>query len=536
MGFSTIGDFGETPSGGAGSSGHEGVDDQSSSNDDQITITDTEVCINEDGDDVDFRIESDANDKMFVVNGGTSRIGIGTDAPDAMLEIYGATGTDNQELFAISEAGNNRIALECDFNTAGNPVIVKSDVKDNLMTLGTTTGYFGVGTRSPDTLVEVVKAAGDAEVMVSCYHDTEASTPKITFRKADNTEASPALVDDDAVLGTIDFLGHDGTNFERGAKIEARVQGTSANNDLPTELTFWTTPDGSNACAERMSIGTDGAVAVNKITTAPSAVADVAKIYAFEDGNDANTVLLLHFADLADSAAGTTSVKTQTASGDAAVSTTQKKFGTHSLRLDGTGDYITSAGASASHTDWDMGQGDWTMEFWIRFDAAPDGTNIGFMGAQTSSTSESGFYWYYEASDKRTYFRWKDTGGTRRDISYYGVQHLAATTWHHMAVVRHGTSIKPYINGSQIWMDGDNDATETVMVGSYTLNDPDNAITIGAVDAGSIVATACYMDEVRITKGVAVYKNSFTPAASAFPVTRLCTIDAGGVKRVLGEL
>ena len=33
-----------------------GIDDQSSSNDDQLTITDTAVIINEDSDDVDFRI------------------------------------------------------------------------------------------------------------------------------------------------------------------------------------------------------------------------------------------------------------------------------------------------------------------------------------------------------------------------------------------------------------------------------------------------------------------------------------------------
>ena len=35
-----------------------GIDDQSSSNDDQLTITDTAVVINEDSDDVDFRVES----------------------------------------------------------------------------------------------------------------------------------------------------------------------------------------------------------------------------------------------------------------------------------------------------------------------------------------------------------------------------------------------------------------------------------------------------------------------------------------------
>jgi hypothetical protein len=54
-----------------------GIDDQSSSNDDQITITDTAVTINEDGDDVDFRVESDTHTNALFVDGGTGNVGIG---------------------------------------------------------------------------------------------------------------------------------------------------------------------------------------------------------------------------------------------------------------------------------------------------------------------------------------------------------------------------------------------------------------------------------------------------------------------------
>ena len=57
--------------------GIAGIDDQSSSNDDQITITDTAVTINEDGDDVDFRVESDTHTNALFVDGGTGNVGIG---------------------------------------------------------------------------------------------------------------------------------------------------------------------------------------------------------------------------------------------------------------------------------------------------------------------------------------------------------------------------------------------------------------------------------------------------------------------------
>jgi len=59
--------------------GLAGIDDQSSSNDDQLTITDTAVVINEDSDDVDFRVESNGNANMLFVSGGNDVVGIGNE-------------------------------------------------------------------------------------------------------------------------------------------------------------------------------------------------------------------------------------------------------------------------------------------------------------------------------------------------------------------------------------------------------------------------------------------------------------------------
>ena len=61
------------------STGLTGIDDQSSSNDDQLTITDTAVVINEDSDDVDFRVESNGNANMLHVSGGNDIVGIGNE-------------------------------------------------------------------------------------------------------------------------------------------------------------------------------------------------------------------------------------------------------------------------------------------------------------------------------------------------------------------------------------------------------------------------------------------------------------------------
>ena len=79
-----------------------GVDDQSSSNDDQITITDTAVVINEDSDDVDFRVESNGQTHTLFVDGALDNIGIG----------YSAAHTaTNKGLVILTGDGNGGIQL-----------------------------------------------------------------------------------------------------------------------------------------------------------------------------------------------------------------------------------------------------------------------------------------------------------------------------------------------------------------------------------------------------------------------------------------
>ncbi len=132
--------------------------------------------------------------------------------------------------------------------------------------LTTITDEVGIGTLTPDTQLEISKDSANAEVTISAYHNTDATTPKLTLRKADGSEASPALVGDNAVLGTISFQGHDGAGgFEQGAKIEARANGTpSGGTDMPAELSFWTTPEASATAVQRATILADGKVGIGQ--------------------------------------------------------------------------------------------------------------------------------------------------------------------------------------------------------------------------------------------------------------------------------
>ena len=56
----------------------------------------------------------------------------------------------------------------------------------------------------------VAKDSADAIINLTAHHDTEATAAELTLRKTDGSAASPAAVDDNAVLGRIMFQGYDG--------------------------------------------------------------------------------------------------------------------------------------------------------------------------------------------------------------------------------------------------------------------------------------------------------------------------------------
>ena len=93
-----------------------GIDDQTSSNDDQLTITDTAVVINEDSDDVDFRVESNGNANMLFVSGGNDVVGIGAEGDlGSGLHIKASdtsgSANSNADNLVIEENGNCGITM-----------------------------------------------------------------------------------------------------------------------------------------------------------------------------------------------------------------------------------------------------------------------------------------------------------------------------------------------------------------------------------------------------------------------------------------
>ena len=90
------------------------------------------------------------------------------------------------------------------------------------------------------------------------------------FRKTRNaTSNTHTIVQDDDVLGSINFYGSGGVAYQQAAKITGEVDGTpGASADMPGRLVFSTSADGSEAPTERMRIDSSANVGIG--TTAPT--------------------------------------------------------------------------------------------------------------------------------------------------------------------------------------------------------------------------------------------------------------------------
>jgi hypothetical protein len=89
----------------------------------------------------------------------------------------------------------------------------------------------------------------------------------IAFVKTRGTPSSPhTIVQLNDALGSVSFSGSDGSGYVLGSQILSFVDQVPGANDMPTCLTFSTTPDGSATCTERMRITSAGNVGIGTAT------------------------------------------------------------------------------------------------------------------------------------------------------------------------------------------------------------------------------------------------------------------------------
>jgi hypothetical protein len=181
--------------------------------------------------------------------------------------------------------------------------------------------------------------------------------------------------------------------------------------------------------------------------------------------------------------------------GNAQIDTTTKKFGTGSLEFDGTTDYVVQP----TSDNYGYSTGDFTIEFWAYFD---DVTTSRTVVSNLSGAASVNPHIYIFNGTLR-YF----TASADRITS----SSLSTGQWYHIALARSGSSTKMFIDGNQAgstYTDTNNYlATAPLGIGTYWSGG--SPVTSNTFDG--------YIDDLRITKGVARYTTTFTPPTAAFP-------------------
>ena len=162
----------------------------------------------------------------------------------------------------------------------------------------------------------------------------------------------------------------------------------------------------------------------------------------------------------------------------------------------------------AANSIYDFGSSNFTAECWI-YPIAFNAIGGSFIGVGHQSGSAS---WYLggDSTGAVGYAFWSSgttVGGTMTSAA--GV--IAFNRWNHVAVTRNG-------NTWNIWSNGTSVAT---MINATAIGNEGRPFNI-AYDYGSGAARLqnCYMSNVRIVKGVAVYTGTFTPPAKTLSATQ----------------
>lgn len=161
--------------------------------------------------------------------------------------------------------------------------------------------------------------------------------------------------------------------------------------------------------------------------------------------------------------------------------------------FDGTNSYLTLADSD----DWNFGTGDFTIDFWMNIRNQPAVDTQDFIFSQ------------YTDSSNRYYLSLGNYSGTNilrfnhsSDIDILWItlpSYLNTLTWYHITLVRYNGNTRIYVNGTMVG------TTST----SYTISNYSGTFRIGTRNADWYFDG--YMDEFRVSKGIARWTSNFTP-------------------------
>lgn len=175
--------------------------------------------------------------------------------------------------------------------------------------------------------------------------------------------------------------------------------------------------------------------------------------------------------------------------------------------------YIT---APAS-TDWAVGTGDFTVEWFSRQSTLTQFQRVFTVGDYPAIdfgvSIESGTFYFWSGGDA--------------DTDYSSASATTTNTWYHWAVVRSGTTLSVYRDGT---------LRGSAVSNTDNINDSSTAFVVG--NTNTFATNAAFVGEItnfRLVKGLAVYTGNFTVPTSALTATASANPYGGSNTAAIGS-
>lgn len=174
----------------------------------------------------------------------------------------------------VISANTSSTALEIRQIGAGNAFVVEDNTNpdassftidtNGLVWVGGTTDLPGI----PELNMILSTETASGHSLVIRKSNDGVNSSNMSLAKSRGTIASPTIVQSGDNIGGYVFHAYDGTNYLQVAAVSANVDGTPGTSDMPTRLSFQTTPDGGTSHTERMRIDSAGNVFIGTPVTA----------------------------------------------------------------------------------------------------------------------------------------------------------------------------------------------------------------------------------------------------------------------------
>lgn len=218
--------------------------------------------------------------------------------------------------------------------------------------------------------------------------------------------------------------------------------------------------------------------------------------------------------------------KTVTPYGNARISTAQSKFGGSSMYFDGVGDYVTVPGVVG------FGSENFTIEAWVYLPNTPSGNYAAVLDTRTSGGGGGSVLFGVNSSRQLVYYRSSSTSNTSGTVPL--------NQWVHIAACRTQGVLSLFIDGLK----------------SANIADAEDKLATSATYVGRVYddmnpAFNGYIEDLRVTKGIALYTADFTPPTAPLEIvnpiqvqiqahdsgiTKLAKYDPSQVKPVISEV